>query len=90
MMTPFSRLLVLGLLLLTLSLQAFAAVSRCARMPSTTCSACAFCTAGISFMAGMAPFNPSLVRHIDFVTLLLLHASAIVDLPERPPREILT
>lgn len=139
MMISFSRLLILGLLLVTLPLQAFAAVSRCACLPPAmahrignpmeehskahqrhaahavqyahhvshasnashtaphqhkaacaSCAACAFCTAGISFMADMAPFNPALVRHIDFVALSLLHSSAIVDLPERPPRGILT
>lgn len=133
MMISFSRLLILGLLLVTLPLQAFAAVSRCACLPPpagaamahrignsmeehskahqrhaahasnashtashqhkaacASCAACAFCTAGIAFMADMAPFNPALVRHIDFVALSLLHSSAIVDLPERPPRGILT
>ncbi len=135
MMISFSRLLVLGLLLVMLPLQAFAAVSRCACLPPpagaamamahrignpmeghstahqrhvshasnashtalhqhkaacASCATCAFCTAGIAFMADMAPFNPALVRHIDFVALSLLHSSAIVDLPERPPRGILT
>ncbi len=142
-MISFGRLLVLGLLLVTLPLQAFAAVSRCACLPPlagaamahlignpmdghskahqrhaahavqyahhvshtsnashtaphqhkaacASCAACAFCTAGISFIADTAPFNPALVRHIDFVALSLLHSSAIVDLPERPPRGILT
>ena len=149
MMISLSRLLILGLLLVTLPVQAFAAVSRCACVPASagaamahpvtypaayhlaghsmhstggqsndyqphetheghhehhaahtaphqhktacaSCAACACCTAGIAFVAGAAPFNPALVRHIDFVALSLLHSSAIVDLPERPPRGIRT